>query len=100
MKNWALTQILRWIGKKLSGKKMYIAGVGYFCVLIISIIKGMFPESEFMLTDVSTSIKNFSNAMAVVGGGHKVQKAIKAIENESLTSAVRKVKKEADSKRK
>lgn len=99
-KNFFVTQILKWTGKKLSGKKMYIAGAGYFCVLVISLIKGMFPEQEYMLTDVSTSIKNFSNAMAVVGGGHKVEKAIKAIKNEALTDAVRKVKKENDKKNK
>lgn len=75
MKNWFITKILGFVGKKLDGYKTKIGGVGIILVGVTGIIGQIFPDQGLPAVDLETSIGSIAAGLAALGIGHKVEKA-------------------------
>jgi hypothetical protein len=89
MKNWFVTKILQWLGRKLDGKKTYAGGVGKALVGFGTIITGIVGMLGIMFPDQGLPEMDIDNALALIGAGvyaissgvssigvgHKIEKA-------------------------
>lgn len=94
-------KILRVIGKRFDGHKTQLGGLGLFCLGILYGLPLLIPDiAQITGTegDLEKSIASFTGAFGLLGLGGKAEKLKRAVENEALTDAVRKVKKESEKK--
>ena len=74
MKNFILTRLLRYIGKRLDGHKTKFAGVGSILYGILGIFGIMFPDSKVVDLSLEQAIGILLGGLAVLGLGGKVEK--------------------------
>jgi hypothetical protein len=79
MKNFFLTKILMFIGRKLSGYKLYI-GIALKCMAgLMGMIQTMYPDLAVAIPhNASDSIDSIGSAFVGLGAAHKAQKLLVA----------------------
>lgn len=73
---------LKWIGRKLDGKKTKIAGVGAILYGIIGILGIMFPDQKLIDLSIEQSIASIIGGLGALGIGGKLEKVKNAVDEE------------------
>lgn len=76
--NWIKDRLLAWLGKKLDGKKTYLAGVGFILIGIAGVVARMYPDAGLPESDWDSISGYFAAGLGAFGLGHKGEKAIAA----------------------
>ena len=74
MKNFILTKLLRYIGKRMDGHKTQIAGVGSILFGILGIIGVMYPDSKIVDLSIEQALTAIIGGLAALGLGGKLDK--------------------------
>ena len=74
MKNFILTKLLRYIGKRLDGHKTQFAGVGSILFGILGIIGVMYPDTKMVELSLEQSLTAIIGGLAALGLGGKLDK--------------------------
>lgn len=82
MKNFIITQLLRWMGKKLDGHKTQIGGVGSILLGILGIIGIMFPDVKVVDYNLEFSLGLIAAGFTALGLGGKIEKVKNVVEEE------------------
>jgi hypothetical protein len=88
MKDWIISKILAFIGKKLDGYKSKIGGVGLILTGITGLIGLIFPDQGLPKMDFQTSAGFVSAGVGAIGIAHKMQKSITAIHQQTIVTAI------------
>ena len=74
MKNFILTRLLRYIGKRLDGHKTQIAGAGSILLGILGIIRVMYPDIKIVDLSLEQSLAAIIGGLTALGLGGKLDK--------------------------
>lgn len=74
MKNFILTQLLLWMGKKLDGHKTQIGGVGSILLGVLGIIGIMLPDVKVVDYSLEFSLGLIAAGFTALGLGGKLEK--------------------------
>ena len=74
MKNFILTKLLRYVGKRMNGHKTQFAGVGFILFGIIGIIGVMYPDTKIVELSLEQSLTAIISGLAALGLGGKLDK--------------------------
>lgn len=66
--------ILRFVGKKLDGKKTYIGAAGLILTGVVGLLAYIVPDMGLPEMEVETALGTISAGIAAMGLGHKVEK--------------------------
>lgn len=75
MKNFLINKLLAYVGNRLNGVKTYLAGAGFILLALAGCLGKLFPDQGLPDMDWETVGGNFSGGMALLGIGHKLEKA-------------------------
>mgnify|MGYP001019061842 CR=1 FL=1 len=81
MINWLKDVALKWVGKKLDGKKTYLAGAGFVLLAVTGCLGKVFPDQGLLEMDWETITSYFSVGLAAFGIGHKADKIIQGTQS-------------------
>lgn len=81
MQNFILTRVLRFVGRKMDGKKTYFAGTSAILIGVAGLFRVMFPEAiQAPDLTLEQSLGSIISGLAMLGIGGKLEKTKKAIE--------------------
>jgi ABC-type cobalamin transport system permease subunit len=66
---------LKYLGKKLDGRKTYLGGVGLILTGVVGLIGHIVPDMNLPKVSVDNALASISAGLAVFGIGHKIEKA-------------------------
>ena len=74
MKNFILTKLLRYVGKRMDGHKTQFAGIGSILFGILGIIGVMYPDSKIVDLTIEQALTAIIGGLAALGLGGKLDK--------------------------
>lgn len=79
MKNWLLTKLFAWIGRKLDGHKTRIGGVCLILNGLVGIVGTIYPDQGLPAMTLETAFACIGSGFVALGLGGKLEKQTQAI---------------------